>query len=87
MNLHQREQFLKAECHIAAPTPHPDSEQPNDFNNHGLTDDVDISTIIPPIGEEGFSVSHSGGEIELYEELSDVLSSKRYVIASKATIC
>jgi hypothetical protein len=77
---------LQAEHHVTAPTPHPDLEEPHDFNND-LTNDIDIATIIPPIGEEGFSVSHSGGEIELYEELSDVLSSQWYVIAFKATIC
>ncbi|KAG2068959.1 hypothetical protein BDR04DRAFT_1119391 [Suillus decipiens] len=32
--------------------------------------------IIPPVGEEGFSVSHGGGELELYEDLSNALSSQ-----------
>jgi hypothetical protein len=86
MNLHQRERFLQAEHHVTAPTPRPDLEEPHGFNDD-LTNDIDIAAIIPPIGEEGFSVSHSGGEIELYEELSDVLSSQWYVIAFKATIC
>jgi len=80
MDLHQRERFLRAEHHITTPTPHPEESHGFDgnFDSDGFTNDVDISTIIPPIGEEGFSVSHSGGEIELYKELSNVLSSQRY---------
>ncbi|KAG1738873.1 uncharacterized protein EDB91DRAFT_1237656 [Suillus paluster] len=35
---------------------------------------MDLSSIIPPIGEEGFAVSHGGGEMELYEELGHALS-------------
>ncbi|KAG1852894.1 hypothetical protein DFJ58DRAFT_661001 [Suillus subalutaceus] len=45
---------------------------PNDSFNH----DFDVSTIIPPVGEEGFSVSHGGGELELHEDLSNALSSQ-----------
>lgn len=74
MNLHQRERFLQAE--IDATTAGPSSDLPYDPTNDNFNHDFDISTIIPPVGEEGFSVSHGGGEFELYEDLSNALSSQ-----------
>lgn len=42
---------------------------------------MDLPSIIPPIGEEGFAVSHGGGEMELYEELGHALSCQQCVIS------
>jgi hypothetical protein len=72
MNLHQRERFLKAERNITTPT--------FDLNDDGVNNDMDFSTMIPPIGEESFAASHGGGEMELYEELGHALSYERCVI-------
>ncbi|KAG2144434.1 uncharacterized protein EDB93DRAFT_1104986 [Suillus bovinus] len=69
MNLHQREQFLQAEHSVTAPS--------SDFDYDGINNEMDLPSIIPPIGEEGFAVSHDGREMELYEELGHALSCQR----------
>jgi hypothetical protein len=74
MNLHQWEHFLQAEIDVT--TAKPSSDLPHDPTNNSFNHDFDFSTIIPPVGKEGFSVSHGGGELELYKDLSNALSSQ-----------
>ena len=40
----------------------------------GLSNDVDAVSHIPPPGEEGFDLSHEGGEYEVYEGLVDKIA-------------
>ncbi|KAG1746564.1 uncharacterized protein EDB91DRAFT_1245759 [Suillus paluster] len=74
VSLHQWEHFLQAEKDVT--TAKPSSDLPYDLTNNSFNHDFNFSTIIPPVGEEGFSVSHGDGELELYEDLSNALSSQ-----------
>ncbi|KAG2036561.1 hypothetical protein BDR03DRAFT_982857 [Suillus americanus] len=80
MNLHQWEHFLQAEIDVT--TAKPSSDLPYDLTNNSFNHDFDVSTIIPPVGKEGFSVNHGGGELELYEDLSNTLSSQCTILGS-----
>ncbi|KAG2029809.1 hypothetical protein BDR03DRAFT_1017926 [Suillus americanus] len=37
---------------------------------------MDVDSIVPPPGEEGFSVSHAGDEVSLYRELETITITK-----------
>jgi hypothetical protein len=37
---------------------------------------MDVDSMVPPPGEEGFSVSHAGDEISLYQELETITMTK-----------
>lgn len=49
------------------------SEMDNDCDMGGSTEDPAIFSTLPP-GDEGFDISHEGGEHEVFEELSHDLA-------------
>lgn len=70
----ERERLLSAE----SGGPSTLSQVPSD--NFDLTDFftyfMDVDSMVPPPGEEGFSVSHAGDEISLYHELETITMTK-----------
>ena len=45
------------------------SEMDNDYNMDGSPEDPTVFSTLPP-GDEGFDISHEGGEHEVFEEFS-----------------
>ena len=61
LNVWQCEHFLSAEKTAST---NANVHSINDHNNS-----IDPATVVPPMGEEGFDVSHAGGELDAYKEL------------------
>lgn len=46
-----------------------------DFSMHGAADDVTAAANVVPLGEEGFEMSHEGGEYDVFENLAREIAS------------
>ncbi|KAG2336339.1 hypothetical protein BDR05DRAFT_1005967 [Suillus weaverae] len=72
IDIHQREQFLQAEQAARPCDGSSDDHFSQDMDCH-----IDIASALPPVGSEGVDVSQEGGEVELYSELSNMLTGSR----------
>ncbi|KAG1860776.1 hypothetical protein F4604DRAFT_1930095 [Suillus subluteus] len=68
--LTEREQLLTSETQQCGPNSSPPTLS-DDFSFYSM----DIDSMIPPPGEEGFSVSHAGDEVTIYWELEELTTS------------
>ncbi|KAG1848433.1 hypothetical protein F4604DRAFT_1973836 [Suillus subluteus] len=68
--LTEREQLLTSETQQRGPNSSPPTLS-DDFSFYSM----DIDSMIPPPGEEGFSVSHAGDEVTIYRELEELTTS------------
>lgn len=76
--MREHEQLLGAESNQS--TPGSSSATPSDTFDF-LAYDMDIDAMLPPPGEEGFTVSHAGDEVALYKELEQMtIGQPRYVL-------
>lgn len=77
--LRERERLLSAESNQSRPGS--SSATPSDTFDFSAYD-LDIDAMLPPPGEEGFTVSHAGDEVALYKELEQItMAQPRYVLA------
>lgn len=84
---HQCEQFFLAE---QATQPADPIDFSTDFSSQDDAYPMDITSAIPPAGAKGIELSHTGGEYELYSELSSMLTMTRpelYLFLYLMTAC
>ncbi|KAG1721787.1 hypothetical protein EDB19DRAFT_1835287 [Suillus lakei] len=68
--LTEHERLLTSETQQRGPNSSPPTLS-DDFSFYSM----DIDSMIPPPGEEGFSVSHAGDEVTIYQELEELTTS------------
>ena len=51
-----------------------DAVEQMDVDADGITDDVEAVAAMVPPGEEGFDISHEGGEYEVFEDIVEGLA-------------